>query len=73
MHVARAKRGKTRASKSPLVLVLLLISWESGARFFSQSQAVAMQNQSNREITFDTQLKTALCRKVKTSLWSDLA
>ena len=29
-------------------------------RFFSQSQSVAMQNQSNREITFDTQLKTAL-------------
>ena len=30
-----------------------LISWDSSARF------VAMQNQSNREITFDAQLKTA--------------
>ena len=29
-------------------------------RFFSQSQSVAMQNRSNREITFDTQFKTAL-------------
>ena len=43
MHVARAKRGKTRASKSPLVLVLLLIGRESGARFFNQSQSVAVQ------------------------------
>ena len=37
-----------------------LIGRESGARFFSQSQTVAMQNQSNCEITSDTQLKTAL-------------
>ena len=29
---------------------------ESGARFFSQSQTVAMQNQSNCVVTFDTQL-----------------
>ena len=55
-----AKRRKTRASKSQLVLVLLLIGRESGVRFFSQSQTVAMQNQSNCVITFDTQLKTAL-------------
>ena len=54
---ARAKRGKTRASKSRLVLVLLLIGRGSGARFFNQSQSVAMQNQSNCGITFDTQLK----------------
>ena len=46
--------------KSRLVLVLLLIGGESGARFFSQSQTVAMQNQSNCVITFDTQMKTAL-------------
>ena len=32
----------------------------SGERFFSKSQSVAMQNQSNCQITFDTQLKTAL-------------
>ena len=30
--------------------------------YFSQSQSVTMQNQSNREISFDTQLKTALRR-----------
>ena len=62
---AGAKRGKTRASKSQLVLVLLVIGWKSGARFLSQSQSVAMQNQSNREITFDTQLKTLLTLKWK--------
>ena len=28
--------------------------------FFSQSQTVAMQNQSNSEITFNTELKTSL-------------
>ena len=39
---------------------LLLIGRESGARFLSQSQSVAMQNQSNCVIVFDTQLKTAL-------------
>ena len=60
IHLARAKRGKTRASKSRLVLVLLLIGRGSGARFFNQSQSVAMQNQSNRGITFDIQLKRVL-------------
>ena len=38
----------------------LLIGGESGTRFFSQSQSAAMQNQSNCEITFDSQLKTAV-------------
>ena len=47
IYVAGAKRGKMRPSKSGLVLVLLLIGWESGARFFNQSQSVAVQNQSN--------------------------
>ena len=60
IHVAPAKRGKTRASKSRLVLVLLLIGRGTGARFFNQSQSVAMQNQSNCGTTFDTQLKSAL-------------
>ena len=61
-HVAHAKRGKTHASKSQLVLDLLLIGRGSGVRFFNQSQSVAMQNQSNCRITFDTQLKSALSR-----------
>ena len=43
---------------------LLLIGRESGTRCFSQSQTVAMQNQSNCEITFDIQLKTALKSKM---------
>ena len=57
-------RRQTRENACRQVLVLLLIGRESGARFFSQSQTVAMQNQSNCEITFDTQLKTALLHKI---------
>ena len=37
MHVTSAKRGKTRATKSRLVLVLHLIGWEVGASFLNQS------------------------------------
>ena len=60
MHVTGAKRGKTRAAKTRLVLVWIPIGWKSDAKFVSQSQSVVMQNQSKREITFDTQLKAAL-------------
>ena len=42
-----AKRGKTRASESRLILVLLLIGRESGANFVNQSQSVVKRNQSN--------------------------
>ena len=50
---------ETRADKSRLVLVLLLIGREIGSICFSQSQTVAMKNQSNCGITFDTQLQSA--------------
>ena len=60
MHATDAKRGKTCAGNSRLVLVSFLIGQENGARVFSQSQSVALQNQSNREITFNNQLKTVL-------------
>ena len=46
-----AKRGKTRATKSRLVWVLLLIGRESGARFFNQSQGEVKQNQRKKRIT----------------------
>ena len=36
--VTGVKRGKTRANKSQLVLVLHLIGWESGASNINQSQ-----------------------------------
>ena len=49
-----------RTAKTRLVLVWIPIGWESGASFVNQSQSIVMQNQSKREITFDTQLKTAL-------------
>ena len=55
--------GKTRVVKTRLVLVWIPgipIGWESGVSFVNQSQSVVVQNQSKREITFDTQLKTAL-------------
>ena len=52
-----AKGGKTHATKSRLVLVLLLIGWESGASFLLTNQGEVKQNQDNYQITFDTQLK----------------
>ena len=52
--------GKIRAAKTQLVLVWIPIGWESGTRFVNQLQSVVMQNQSKREITFDTPLKTAV-------------
>ena len=47
IHVTGAKRGKTRATKSRLVLVLYLIGWEGDARFLNQSQSIVKQDQSN--------------------------
>jgi len=60
IHVTGAKLGKTRASESGLVWILLLIGWESGATFFNQSQSEVKQNQCKTRITFDSQMKTAL-------------
>ena len=37
-HATSTKRGKMRVSKSWLVLILLLIGWESGVSFADQSQ-----------------------------------
>ena len=39
-----------RACNLRLVLVLLLIAWESGASFINQSQSKVKQNQSKREL-----------------------
>ena len=50
IHVTGAKRGKTRASKSRLVLVLFLIGWESGAIFANQSQSVVKQKRRSLEL-----------------------
>ena len=65
---ARSKYMKpaSGAKRRKRVLVLLLIGQESGTRFFSHSQSVAMQNQSNCVITFDTQLKIALIHTIIT-------
>ena len=40
------KPGKTSASKSRLLLVFILIGWESGAGFFNQSQSLVQQTRS---------------------------
>ena len=60
MHVTGAKRGETRATKSRLVWILLLIGWENGANFTNQSLSAVKQNQSKRENTSNNQLKNAL-------------
>ncbi len=60
IHVADTKRGKTCASESQLVLVLVLIGRESGARFLNQSLSVVIQNQSKRELLSTLKLKTIL-------------
>ena len=39
---------------------MLFIGWENGASFVNQTQSAVKQNQSKREITFDSQLKTTL-------------
>ena len=54
-------------NRSRLVLVLLLNGLENGASFFSQSQNVAMQNQSNRENYFQKSIEN----RSKTNLQSD--
>ena len=41
-------------------LILLLIGWESGVTFFNQSQSEVKQNQCKTQITFHSQMKTAL-------------
>ena len=58
LHVTVLKRGKMRACKS--WLVLLSLHWKSGASFADQSQREVMQNQSKTQVTFHSQLKTAL-------------
>ena len=50
----RSKYMETRAAKTQFVSVWIPIGWECGASFVNQSQGVVMQNQSKREITFDT-------------------
>ena len=47
MRVARAKREKTCANESRLVLVLYLIGWEGGTGFLNWLLTIVMQNQEN--------------------------
>ena len=57
IHVADAKRGKTSARESRLVLVSLLFGWQSGASIIlSQSQSLVRraQNQSHWEFHLST-------------------
>ena len=69
IHATGAKRRKTRTSEARLVLVLLLIGWETGANFVNLSQSTVKQNQSKCEITFDTQMKTALICQDQSNHW----
>ena len=61
MHAAGIKGGKKHVQVSPDQFWFDFWLVEKVARhFFSQPQSVAMQNQSDCKITFDTQLKTHL-------------
>ena len=68
IQVTVTKRGKTCASKLRLFLALPVIGWESGTSFANQSQCLVKQNQSKREITFNTRLKTTLMFSVSLQL-----
>ena len=59
-YMSPVPKRENACELSRLVFVLPLIGRGSAARFFNQSQSVAMQNQSNCIITLDTQLKSAL-------------
>ena len=51
MHATGAKRGKKRAREERLVLVLLLIGWETGTNFVNQSREITFDTIENRSIT----------------------
>ena len=55
-------RGKTRVTKSWLVLVLHLIGWERGASFLDQSKSNVTQNQCNPRLLSKLNWKL-LCRQ----------
>lgn len=57
IHATGTKRGKTRTTKWRLVLVLYLINWEGGAKFYNQTQSKAKSIPNPIQITLDTQLK----------------
>ena len=56
----RSKRGKNHAYVVPLVLVLPLIGWKTGASLFSQSLRVAIAIAIAYLFTFHSHLKTTL-------------
>ena len=61
MHVTAAKRGEIlRPRDGWFWFSFSLVERKSGESFVNQSQRAGKQNQSNYQITFDTQLKTAL-------------
>jgi len=61
IHVAEAKRGKTRASESQLVLVVLSCDWIAKWReFFKPIAWRSDAKPKQMPIAFDSQMKTAL-------------
>ena len=59
-RVKSLKCGKTRVTKSWLVVVLYLIGLKNGASFLDQSQSEVKQKPKQSRITFDTQFKISL-------------
>ena len=62
MGVTGAKRGKTWASKSRFVLVLLLIGLKSGASFANQSQNEVKANANYSGLSMENRCNAVLRR-----------
>ena len=60
LHITCPKRGKNRANKVRLVLVLVSHWLKTGTRF----RPITKRSNRNRVITFDNHLKTALRRQI---------
>ena len=56
----RRQARKNACGENTIGFVWIPIGWESGASLVNQLRSVVMPNRSKREITFDTELQTAL-------------
>ena len=60
-NACNRRQARENACDQVMIGFGLVSHWlKSGASFVNQSQSAVKQNQSNYQITFDTQLKTAL-------------
>ena len=63
-NTCNRRQARENACDQVMVGFGLVPHWlKKWREFVNQSQSAVKQNQSKREITFDTELKTALCRE----------